>query len=253
MQMLTIALAGSASAVLVCLLASHIAFGRSHWPTSSFGASPWQPTSLNPRGLVREEELRGESVPDEEELALRARLPNGVFDLFLLLERGVFEKITSMPRLVDDDKALLLDRAQFTTELKVHVEEMLLLLKLGIQLLGVLLSILVPLTITAYALLNQPFHIPTPPIFLRVADLLSFALMPLDRLFSPLLRLVVRVTGLAGELDPLLDGDDGCELINKAKRILLGLLVLNVIVSLVTFLVLALFVGIVRCSGILRW
>mmetsp|Transcript_68815 Transcript_68815/g.109179 ORF Transcript_68815/g.109179 Transcript_68815/m.109179 type:complete len:254 (+) Transcript_68815:82-843(+) len=251
MRSVTVALVGSASVAVVCMFLAPAAVGRSHWSAPG-GAQPWQPSSSNSRGLVREEELRGANVLDEEELELRKHLPNGFLDLSILLARGMLEKVTIVPRLTDFNDSMLAGQSHIMNELRVHVEETLLLLKLGLQLLGTLLTLLVPITIISYALLSQPFRLPTPLIFLRLADLISFALLPLDRLLSPVLRLLMRITGLVGEIEPLLNGASGCELLNKGKRILLGLLVLNVIISLLTFFLLACFVGIVRFSGILR-
>lgn len=240
--------------------------GGSSWSSSSGvsaapwvrDAAPWQPStvSLSARGLVREETLQVAAAVDAEELELLARLPSGPHGLVMLLLSGLSENAAGFLRLqsqlpASSDAPLPVDSASaLVDEMRVLVEEFILLLNLALRILGAMLTVMMPLSITLYFLLNQPLlRLPASPFTTRVTEIVGALLSPMDWLLCPLLRLAARSTGVSRE-ELLGEDTNGCEAINRAQRILLGLLVLNVLASLITVLALAVFVITVRFSGI---
>merc|ERR1712176_1079630 len=133
------------------------------------------------------------------------------------------------------------------------VRETLTFVALTLQLVGALLALVVPLTLFAYLLLGyQRMHYF--PVALQATD---FVIKPLDRLLMPLLARAAALTVQADHEilsleDPDAVGADGGVVLRgevvtrRAKRVLLGLLVLNVAASTLAVVALALFVGIVR-------
>merc|ERR1711904_90114 len=113
---------------------------------------------------------------------------------------------------------------------------------------AMLLVAVLPALLIMCALFNQPFMLqPLPPFLARAAETISPSLLPLDRLLSPLFELAARSMGVSSE-ELLRDESSDCEVMNRLKRILIGLLVLNIVVSIVMLCALAIFVVAVRLS-----
>jgi len=102
----------------------------------------------------------------------------------------------------------------------------------------------------SHCMSNQSLRIPALPLFSRVVEAMDLVLMPLDCFFSPLLQSTAKRLGI---LDEELFGEESAiQEWNRLKRVLLGLLVLNVAASIVTLVLLAIFVAMIRCLGILN-
>jgi len=232
------------------------AFGG-RWPSSgstAYGAAPWQPSSggLSARGLVRENAVRGSHAAlDEEDLQLRARLPSGPSGLVILLLKGLSENAASFQRLYSQ-QSLAIPPEDRGDELPVLIEEFISLMGLALRIMGMLLAVILPLSIAVLCLLSLPMRLPAPPrVLVRILEVLDMALMPLDCLLCPILCLTARSMGMGRE--ELLENDSSrFEGLNRAKRIFMGLLVLNVLASILMLVALTIFVASVRTSGFLN-
>lgn len=221
------------------------------WSSSvSAQTAPWQPAtaSLSSRGLVREEAVRDPTADDNEDLALKARMPSGVHGLISLLVKGLCQNAANFVRL----RHVFSSQSGEVDDLRVLTEEFVMLVGLALRLLGALLLVIVPLSATVFFLLSQPFRPPMPAFMGRLSELVALTLLPLDCFLSPLVRFAARVAGLNREMQ---SGEEAtssdCEVSNRVKRIILGLLVANVLASVATMVALAAFVIVVRFSGIL--
>jgi hypothetical protein len=227
------------------------------WTDSFTTGSFWSRVSRHPvstRGLINEDMLSGPPAADKEDLELRARIPQGLCSLMNILLHGLNENAASFVKLGSImQEAPLDERHQMAilSELRLLIEELIILLDLGLRLMGVMLCIIVPLTLFVFTVVNQPLLAQAPRLASTVTDVFDLALVPLDRLLSPLLRLTARGTGLTGETEPLFENTNVHEIINRAKRIILGMLVLNVLASIVMLLILLVFVLLVRHSGVM--
>eukprot|EP00933_Yihiella_yeosuensis_P073970 TRINITY_DN8277_c0_g1_i2.p1 TRINITY_DN8277_c0_g1~~TRINITY_DN8277_c0_g1_i2.p1 ORF type:complete len:244 (-),score=36.21 TRINITY_DN8277_c0_g1_i2:283-1014(-) len=106
-----------------------------------------------------------------------------------------------------------------------------------VGIIGLLLCILIPALLLAWWLLSNP-DVPHAQLAFALGHL-DFMLKPLDKVLTPMLAFVCKVmeaTGIGGEdVKALLEQDERIDAAVPAKRVLLGLLILNVILSIVSF------------------
>lgn len=256
--------AGMASgAVLAAALGCWLRRGHP-WPASLLAA--W--TARLPaaqRGLLREEDVYGPLVPEdaEDEAALLARVPRAPQGLVRLLVQVTSKKLSSLLRLEELQRRRRRRRAPGREQegggasqerrneeaLRSLMYDMLFLAAVVLKLLGGLLLLLVPTTLLAYGFLSLPA-----PLALHTEfgiGLFDAFLRPLEWLAVPPLLGAARLAGIPrGEA--LGEGSPEPEFARRAKRVLLGLVVLNVGSSLLAVVALAQVVLTVRISGILE-
>jgi hypothetical protein len=249
----------TASAVAAGVIASKTLGSRLPWFSSSM-YNPWQPTSagLSARGLIRDDFVYDTSGTDEEELTLRAKLPSSPHGFLLLLVKGLTENASNLARLLSRLPQAISSEAlphqdsndMAVDEFRVLLDEFVLLMGLAVNIMGASLVILLPMLLLVHCMSNQSLRIPALPLFSRVIEAMDLVLMPLDCFFSPLLQSTAKRLGI---LDEELFGEESAiQEWNRLKRVLLGLLVLNVAASIVTLVLLAIFVAMIRCVGILN-
>lgn len=132
-------------------------------------------------------------------------------------------------------------------ELRKLVRRSLLFVAVALKAAGGLLLVIVPMTCFAYGVLDFLY---LEQRVLLPQRLLGFLMRPLDRLLRPLLVTTARVFGL-DQTEVLCERGDSPEGSKCAKRVLLGLMVLNVLASGLAMLALAVLVFLVRALGIL--
>lgn len=250
-------LAGAAA--LAVLL---VVVGRS-WPQRLLGGV------AIPQGLVTEEDVYGHGVPDgpeeEEAVLLAARRHRPGFGLGAAAD-GTAAAVGPLRRLCAAlsnrlSRWLRLDElqrgprrrrgmpagsAENLEGTREPIHEALLIVAICLKLVGALLAALVPSAVVAYWLLSQPLALPR-HLGPAVA-LLDGPLAALEKPALPVLVAAGRALGL-GRAEVLGEDSSGPEVLRRAKRVLLALLVVNVGASAAAALSLAVLVLAVRLAG----
>lgn len=218
--------------------------------------------ALGISGIVTVEDIGLDEVHDADDGDLLAsQLPRGPADLFSVLAGSVSEWVSCSIGLAEARRAQYRDGEYASDDAngdendssavalevyRSYVEHSVVLLSLVVRVIGLLLALVVPLSLTAYCMLSEPFNLVLQQGFL--GEQMSGILAPLDRVFSPVLIAVARVLGLA-QSEVLCEDGHGSECSKRARRVLLGITVVNVAVSAAAVLALACFVAAVRISS----
>jgi len=251
------ALAGAAVAAALALQS---------WRHRSLLSPRWPPG-----GLVREDALghggaEGSGEEDDGEdlplpppglwVASHGLSGGSVATVVVGLVRAVSGRLSGLLRLRELQEASATiastgDPSSHLSDVRALVQETLLFVAEALRLVGLLNLVLVPTSVLAYWLLSLPFGFP--PEFRGVAQALHLALRPLDRRLFRVLLFAARAVGLPqsevlGEEDDTHSPD---QIFKSAKRVLLGLLVVDVGASLAAAVSLAALVVTLRVTGIL--
>mmetsp|Transcript_58908 Transcript_58908/g.117882 ORF Transcript_58908/g.117882 Transcript_58908/m.117882 type:complete len:263 (-) Transcript_58908:145-933(-) len=254
-------LVGATSGAVLASIAG-VCWQHSHWwPELLIRAlAPGLPAGRG--GLVREEDVYGPYVPEdeEEEAALLAQVPRGAGGILRVMAQTTSAQFSRWLRLEE----LQLRRPQRghgsgpggsgpgdaapQEELRGFVHDLVFSVAVFLKVLGTLLLMLVPTSLLAYGLLSLPI-----PFVLDgglVSRFLEGCLAFVEWLALPPLLGATRLLGISRR-EALGEDVVGPEVVRRAKRAILGLLVLNVALSFLAVIALANVVLVVRASGVL--
>mmetsp|Transcript_37003 Transcript_37003/g.115195 ORF Transcript_37003/g.115195 Transcript_37003/m.115195 type:complete len:265 (-) Transcript_37003:102-896(-) len=255
-------LAGAVGVGLSAVIVGTLCYDHDVWQHFLMGAlAPGSPTRRS--GLVREEDVHGPLVPEdeEEEAALLARVPRGSAGSLRTMVRTASARFSRLLRLDE----LQFQRAQFVMahgpdgmgggkrpdtpkeKLRGIVLNLLLVSAVFLKILGGLLIVMVPISLVAYGLLSLPA-----PFMLQIGAIswcLERLLDSVEWLALPVLLGATRALGISRR-EALGEDLDELEVIKRTKRVLLGLLILNIASSFMAVVMLANLVIMVRLSGV---
>mmetsp|Transcript_45709 Transcript_45709/g.106094 ORF Transcript_45709/g.106094 Transcript_45709/m.106094 type:complete len:254 (-) Transcript_45709:4-765(-) len=218
-----------------------------------------------PHGLVREEDVHplAADAIDPDDAEFLKQLPKGPVDMLLRLAISVFARSWFFAHVQPPSRKCELDctlphckaAAGATTTHGLNeppqqaLEDLLIHIHNSVTLMGFLLLVIVPATILLYSLLNREMH--WPPHLRRMGSAIAWLLTPLDFLLTPILIRAASLLRLRRN-DVLSEDVRGPEVVRRARRVLLGLVLLNVLSSAIAMCVLLLFVFIVRTESARR-
>lgn len=208
--------------------------------------------ALGVSGIVTAEDIGLDQAPDADDDLLRSHLPQGPMGLFGVLAGSTSEWVSSSLGLAEVRRAQRRSGGDEGTSAALfdvyrsYVEHSVVLLSVIVRIIGLLLSLVIPLSLTAYCMLSEPFNLVLHQG--AMGNQLSAMLAPLDKIVSPLLIAVARLLGLA-QHEVLCQGGLGPECSKRARRVLLGIILVNVAASAAAVFALACFVVAVRISS----
>jgi len=206
-------------------------------------------------GLVREEDVYGPGVIDPEDVEFFSRLPTGPVKYIFTLARPLFMRpwsralcshASSRIEGTCTQSAPLLGGQLAASEATFALEDALVFIEGSLTLMGILLLAIVPSTICLYTLLERDIQW---PVQLRhVGSAFQLALAPLDWALSPMLAQVASLLGYPRS-DVRSENIHGPEVVKRARRVLLGLVLLNVFASASALLAILCLVFVVKAEG----
>lgn len=246
----------------VVLIAAVAASAFSGWWLSAtwapqFGGSVHRGRAhaLGISGIVTAEDIDPDKVLDADDGDLLAsHLPRGPAGLLGVLAGSASEWLASSLGLAEVRRAQRRDGGDVAEGsagalyevYRSYVEHSVVLLSLVVRVIGLLLALVVPLSLTAYCMLSEPFnHVLGQG---GLGDQMNAVLAPLDKMLSPVLIAVARLLRLA-QSEVLCEDGHGSECSKRARRVLLGITLVNVAASAAAVLALACFVVAVRFSS----